>query len=144
MKVKSITPSKDRDQKDVWIVNFEEDSRSMWCPFLPSFSVGHIFEADKLQLSSTGKSWIFKKKQVASTEPPKSEPRKSYGKTPEEQASIERQVDKKNAVELYCHTTDAGIVLNEAYLVKCYNAAHSLGRNPAVEVAKKEYGAVEK
>ena len=142
MKVKSITPLKDKEDKDLWRVNFEEDKRSMWLGFAPKFTAGDTIDDDKIQESSTGKSWIFKKKGEAKTEV-KSEPKRSYGKTPEEQASIEHQVDKKVTSEIYCCHIEKGVPFNKKLLDEIFRAVQSLGRSVA-EVAKEEYGAVEK
>jgi len=145
MKVKLITPTKNtKTGGDMWRVQFEEDAKSMWLGFEPTFGVGSIIDDDKIQVSSTGKSWIFKKKEEAgtSTPAPKTEPKKSYGKTPEEQNSIERQVDKKVTAEIYGYHVDKATPFDRALLNNIFTVVRGLGKD-LVEEAKKEYGAVE-
>ena len=87
MKVTAITPSKNsKTGLYMWRVQFEEDSKSMWLGFAPSFTVGHILDNDKIQVSSTGKSWVFRKKEETPKEavPPSGEKpqavKQAYGK----------------------------------------------------------------
>jgi len=67
MKVRQITPLKDKEGKDLWRIDFEGDDKAMWTGFSPTFSVGHTIEDDKIQLSKSGKSWIYKKKDSGAT-----------------------------------------------------------------------------
>ena len=144
MKVTAITPQKNtKTGGDMWRVQFEEDSKSMWLGFAPSFTVGDTIDDAKIQVSSTGKSWVFKKKEEStSTETPRVEPKKSYGKTPEEQASIERQVDKYVTADIYGSHIEKGVPFNKKLLDEIFKAVRGLGKD-LVEEAKK-LGAVEK
>ena len=88
MKVKLITPlHDDAKNQDLWRVDFEEDSKPMWVSFAPTFSVGSVIDDAKLQPSRKGTSWVFKKRDAVSPsgEKPKSETRKSYGKSQDEE-----------------------------------------------------------
>jgi len=142
MKVKLITPLHDDSKnQDLWRVDFEEDSKPMWTSFAPSFTVGHTIDDEKLQPSRKGTSWVFKKKSTATaTEVPKSASPRTYGKTPEEQASIERQVDKKITGEIYGYHIEKGVPFNKKLLEEIFRAVRGLGA--LLEEAKK-LGAVE-
>ena len=141
MKVKQITPLKDKENKDIWRIDFEEDDKPMWTSFKPSFSVGNTIDDDKLQPSRKGTSWVFKR--TIKTEPSKSEPRKSYGRPPEEIASIELQTDKKITAEIYGYHVDKSNPFQENLLKQIFKAVRGLGKNLLVEEAKK-VGAIEK
>lgn len=134
MKVTTITPTKNTQTGgDMWRVQFEEDTKSMWLGFAPTFTAGDTIDDAKIQVSSTGKSWVFKKKEASTTD--SSKVPKTYGKTPEEQASIERQVDKKITAELYGYHIDKGVPFNKELLGTIYKAVRGLGA--LVEEAKK-------
>ena len=66
---------------------------------------------------------------------------RSYGKTPEEQASIERQVDKKITGEIYGYHIEKGVPFNKKLLDEIFKAVRGLGKD-LVEEAKK-MGAVD-
>ena len=93
MKVKSISKLQGKDGKDLWKIDFEEDSKPMWASFQPNFDEGHIIDDDKLQPSRKGTSWVFKK-----TTEPKQE--KRYAKNDDD---IMLQVALKVTIELEKH-----------------------------------------
>ena len=67
---------------------------------------------------------------------------RSYGKTPEEQASIERQVDKYVTATIYGDHIEKGVPFNEKLMRQIFKVVESLGKS-VVETAKKDYGAVD-
>ena len=144
MIVKQITPLQDKvSGKDIWRVEFEGDTKLMWLGFSPSFSAGSEIEDSKLQLSKSGKCWIFKRRQE--TKPSVSSKKtteKSYTADPQKIESIEFQNARNNAVTLYCQVTKQGDEFDNALLTKLYKACETLGKD-VISVAKKEYHAVE-
>jgi hypothetical protein len=143
MKVTAITPTKNtKTGGDMWRVQFEEDTKSMWLGFAPTFTAGDTIDDAKIQVSSTGKSWVFRKKEESTSttpETPKTASSKTYGKTPEEQASIERQVDKKVSAEIYGYHIERGVPFQGQLLSQIYKAVRGLGKD-LVEAIKKEGG----
>lgn len=71
MKVTAITPRKNKQGQDVWMVNLEGDERPLWSGSEPNFQVGFDVSEDSIQLSKNGNSYIFKRRteQLATPKP---------------------------------------------------------------------------
>ena len=139
MKVTQIRDyNRKSDDKPYWRIDFEGVEKCCLMFNKPKFSEGDEIPDKNFKLTKSGEYYIW----VGDGET-KSYPRKSYARPPEEMESIERQVDKKNAVEIFCHVTDAGTPFDDGKLTEIYKVCHSLGRNPVVEEAKRQYGAKE-
>ena len=137
MKVKAITPLKDKEDKDLWRIDFEEDSRAMWMSVQPTFSVGYEIDDDKLEHSKSGKSWVFKRKKDT---PSKQEPKKNnYGKYSERDSEVEssKRLALMEANRLYLHHIDGKAPINYEEHTKLYNhCAKLLGVDRLVEEIK--------
>ena len=152
MKVVNIEELKKTDGSSYWQVTLpKKDGTPSKSPLVewekPTYNIGDELPYQVILMKPETERWYYKRREEATTQPKtgdaiKDTGRKFYGKTPEEQASIERQVDKKIAAELYRHHVSSETPFDKAELVKIYNACHSLGKNPVVEEAKK-MGAVE-
>ena len=138
MKVTQIRDyNRKSDNKQYWRIDFEGVEKCCLMFNEPKFKVGDELPDKNFKLTKNGEYYIW----VGDGEA-KSYPRRSYGKTPEEQESIERQVDKKITSEIYRHHVSPEVPFDKKQLTEIYNACHSLGRT-LVDTAKKEYGAVE-
>lgn len=133
MKVLEIKDFKRKsDNKPYWRVELEGSEIPLLSFSKPEFAIGTEIDVGNLKASKDGKYYtLIRPKEEGTTT------RKSYGKSPEEMESIERQVDKKIASELYRHHISPDVPFDKAELTKIYNACHSLGKNPIVEEAKK-------
>jgi len=136
--VEKITSQKrKKDNKQYWRVEFEGDEYPLLMFSKPQFSEGDDIPEDTLKLAGKEGQEYYTLK-----EKPKQSSR-AYGKSQEEIASIELQVEKKLAVELYCHVTEQGSPFDGDLLLKLFRACQALGKD-LITVAKQQYGAVEK
>jgi len=100
-------------------------------------------------LEKEGNFWNVKSAEITSADivqtTQKEAPRqsKSYTADPQKIESIELQNNKNNAVAIYCQVTEKGTPFDGELLGKLFRACQALGAD-IVQVAKEEYGAVEK
>lgn len=155
VKVKEATTTPTKDGKKTYLSAVLSDGtrESKYSIFDPNLQkilqeAHKSGESVNVGLEKEGNFWNVKTAVITSeevvTEQKETKPTwKPSGKSPEEQASIERQVDKKNAVEIYCHVTEQGTPFDAEQLRKIFKACRALALD-IVEEAKKGYGAVEK
>ena len=138
MIVEKITSQKrKKDDRQYWRVEFSDAEYPLLMYSKPQFSEGDNIPEDTLKLAGKEGQEYYTLK-----EKPKQSNR-TYGKSQEEIASIELQVEKKLAVELYCHVTEQGSPFDGDLLLKLFRACQALGKD-LITVAKQQYGAVEK
>ena len=139
MKVTSIRDYKRKsDDKPYWRIDFEDLTVPCLMFTKPQFKEGDELPDKNFRLTKNGEYYVW-----ASDGEGKSYPKRAYGKSAEEIASIEQQVDKKIASEIYCHITEVGTPFDKDKFKEIYRVCRSLNGSPIVKEAKKQYGAVE-
>jgi len=146
-KVSNIEETPGADGSPRWVISLQDKKVTLAVREEPTYKIGDMLPFEIELIKPEKGRWYYKRRGITtqasrSAEAPKSESRKSYGKSPEEQESIERQVDKKMAAEIYCHVTEAGAEFDKSKLFEIYRACHTLPKSSLVEEAKK-MGAVE-
>ena len=131
MKIKSITPLKDKEGKDLWRIDFEESPLPMWTSFKPKSSVGNTIEDDRLQKSKKGTSWGFKKK----GETPVSTSRKPTSSRDEDRTDIRTALMQANLT--YMHTVAREVPFNDTLFDDIYQHFLKLVDPLIAEIIKK-------
>lgn len=102
----------------------------------PTYKVGDEIYSSNVELIKPEQGdWYYKRKEGA-TQPSRGRPEKSYGKSPEEQESIKRQSARRDAVELYKHTTESGVPFNRNHFEQLFGIMLLLS-DPVIAEAEK-------
>ena len=157
VKIKSTTTLPTKDKKKtylsvVWTDGAKEYKKPIFDPALQKVfqEAEKSGESVNVGVEKEGDFWNVKTAEIT-TEAPKTEqkPRtegtkQPYGKSPDERASIERQVALKVTSEIYCHCTEAGILFDEPMFRKmCKVCKNELGLDSPLVAAIKKEGGVE-
>lgn len=67
MKVTAITPLKNKQGQDVWMVKLEGTEKPLWLGYAPSFEIDDDVPEGDIQLSKNGQSYILKRKTEQAT-----------------------------------------------------------------------------
>ena len=114
MKVTAITAIKSHDGKDLWKIQLEGTDKPAWANFEPPYKAGDDIPDELLPVNQKG-NYVLKR---AKTEGKPQQFRN--GRSPEERDSIERQSARRDAVELYKHTTESGVPFDSEGFGKLY------------------------
>lgn len=97
MKVQNIEIYQAKDGSDRWKVTFKDSEYPLIADKQPTFEEGHEIPGDKLRLIQKGQHTYFVWAVRAKRQP---QAGRSYGRSPDQAASIETQVVWKGLVEL--------------------------------------------
>ena len=135
------------EKGDLWVTSFVGKKPTLSEYVKPTWDIGDELPF-KPKLIKAEPQWYYERS--AETEKPKKtypKQEKTYKADPEKLDSIERISIGKTAMEAYCKTTDDSVPWNPSHYREIYRDIKEViqhgGDLPVVNVAKKEYGAVE-
>ena len=131
----------------IWVVQLgKQDGTPSKVPLRettePTYSVGYEIYNNKLELvkPEDGSDWYWKWKEGSSpasqTYTKRPLEKRTYSKSPEEQESIKRQSARRDATELYKHTTDQSVPFNREHFEELFGIMLQLG-DPIISEAIK-------
>jgi hypothetical protein len=141
MKVIKITSrNRKKDGKQYWDIALEGSEIPLLMFTQPEFKEGVELDKDSLQVSRDGKYYMLATQSKSS----ENRPQKSYGKSPEETASIERQVRIKATVEVYNHCTEENTPFDKEIFNEIYNTCRTIMNKDGLVGEAEKLGGKEK
>jgi len=150
MKVLNIEELKKTDGSSYWEVTIpKKDGTASKSPLVewtkPTYNIGDELPFEIELIKPDKARWYYKRKDTpAQVIKGETRQQKSFTASPEKIESIEYQNCRNLAVQLYCHTTDAGVELDNEYLGRCFRAVEALNAENYLVKEAKKMGAVEK